>query len=96
MWRALPLLAPTDAQEVRDLKAALQNALPAAERERLREYERTRAQRPTLPSEDRQAMALTARAYRAMPDAEQRRLQTVWGRLVRAGLAAPHATKLQD
>ena len=88
VWRALPLLAPTDAQEVRDLKAALQNALPAAERDRLREYERTRTQRPTLPSEDGQAMALTARAYRALSGAEQRRLQAVWGRLVAAGLAA--------
>jgi hypothetical protein len=95
VWRALASLGPTEAQEVRDLKAALQNALPAAEREGLREYERIRAQRPTLPSEDRQAMALTARAYRAMPDAEQRRLQAVWARLVRAGLAAPQATRGQ-
>lgn len=86
--RALPSLAPTEAQAVRDLKAALQNALPAADRERLREYDRMRAERPMLPFDDRQAMALTARAFRLLSDVEQRRVQAVWSRLVAVGLAA--------
>jgi hypothetical protein len=87
LQRGLTTLGPTEAQEVRDLKAALQNALPAAEREQLREYERMRAHRTTLPFEDRQAMILTARAVRALPDGQRQRLKVVWARVVAAGLA---------
>ncbi len=85
--RGLPSLSAEEAQEARKLKAALQAALPPAERERLREYDRQRAHRVTLPSEDRLAMALTARAARALPDAQRARLQVLWARAAAAGLA---------
>jgi hypothetical protein len=84
--RGLTALTPAEALEARELRAALQAALPAGDRERLREYDRMRANRSTLPFEDRQAMALTARGFRALPDADRRRLQAVWGRALAAGL----------
>jgi hypothetical protein len=87
--RGLPSLSPAEAQEARELKAALQATLPAAERERLREYDRTRAHRVTLPSEDRAAMALTARAARALPQPQRERLQVLWARAAAAGLVRP-------
>jgi hypothetical protein len=95
--RGLASLGPQEAQEARELKAALQDALPAADRERLKEYDRMRAHRTTLPFEDRQAMVFTAKGFRAMPDAQRQRLQTVWTRAlgvglsVRAPVAAPRA-----
>jgi hypothetical protein len=85
--RGLPSLSAEDAQEARALKATLQAAVPVPERDRLREYDRTRAHRVTLPSEDRQAMALTARAARALPEAQRARLQVLWARAAAAGLA---------
>ncbi|HVR71194.1 MAG TPA: hypothetical protein VMT87_10155, partial [Vicinamibacteria bacterium] len=45
--RGLPSLDAEAALEARALRAALQAALPAPERERLREYDRTRAHRAT-------------------------------------------------
>jgi hypothetical protein len=85
--RGLTSLTPEQAQEARDLKGAFEAALPAAAREQLREYERMRAHRSTLPFEDRQAMVLAARAFRALPPAQQPRVQAVWARAIAAGLS---------
>ena len=85
--RGLPSLSAEEAREAREIRAALQAALSPPERERLREYDRLRAHRVTLPSEDRQAMALTARGARALPDAQRARLRVLWARAAAAGLA---------
>jgi hypothetical protein len=97
--RGLTSLSPAEAQEARELKAALESALPGSERDRLREYDRMGGVRATLPFDDRQAMGLTARGFRALPEPQQRRLQALWGRALTAGLtlrapapAAPQAT----
>jgi hypothetical protein len=84
--RGLPSLRPEEAEEARTLKARLLAAAPEAERERLREYDRMRAHRSTLPFEDREAMTLTARAFQAMPAADRQRLQALWAKAAAAGL----------
>lgn len=85
--RGLPSLGAEEAAEARTLKARLLGAVPGPEREKLREYDRTRAHRSTLPFEDREAMKLTARAFRAMPEPERQRLQAVWAKAAAAGLS---------
>ena len=83
--RGLPSLSKEEAQEAREIKAALIAALRPVERERLREYDRMRAHRATLPFEDREALALTARGARALPAAHRQRLQMLWAKAAAAG-----------
>jgi hypothetical protein len=85
--RGLPSLAADEAAEARTLKAKLIAAAPGPERERLREYDRTRAHRSTLPFEDREAMKLTARAFRALPEPDRQRLQALWAKAAAGGLS---------
>jgi hypothetical protein len=84
--RGLPSLSAEEAQEARELRAALQATLPAVDRERLREYDRTRATRSTLPSEDREALGLTARGARSLPPPKLQRLQALSAKAIAAGL----------
>jgi hypothetical protein len=84
--RGLPSLSTEEAEEARELRAALQATLQAADRERLREYDRMRALRSTLPFEDREALGLTARAARSLPAPQLHRLQALWAKAVAAGL----------
>ena len=85
--RGLPSLAAPEAAEARTLKARMLGALPGAERERLREYDRMRAHRSTLPFEDREAMLITARAFRALSEPDRQRLQALWTKAAANGLA---------
>ncbi|HKN48446.1 MAG TPA: hypothetical protein VJ144_10800 [Candidatus Polarisedimenticolia bacterium] len=61
--------------------------LRPADRGRLRDYERVRGLRATLPSEDRAALGVFARGTRALPPARRERLQALLGKAVAAGLA---------
>jgi len=86
--RGLPSLSAEEAQEARELRSALQATLSAAEREGLREYDRMRASRSTLPSEDREALGLTARGARSLPAPQLQRLRALWAKAIATGLTA--------
>ncbi len=84
--RGLPALVPGEAQELKTLRSTLLGTLRQAERERVREYDRARAQRVTLPFEDRDMLELFARGARALPSRSRERLQELSGKAVAAGL----------
>ena len=79
------LTAP-EAEELKSLQGALLAALRPAERGRLRDYDRVRGLRATLPSEDRAALGAFARGTRALSPASRGRLQALLGKAVAAGL----------
>jgi len=84
--RGLSALVPGEAQELKTLRSTLLGTLRPAERERVREYDRARAQRVTLPFEDRDVLELFARGAGALPPRSRERLQELSGRAVAAGL----------
>jgi len=85
--RGAPALAPGEAQELKTLEAAMLAGLRPAERQRVREYERARLQRATMPSEDRDVAGLFARGAAALPAASRARLQALFGKTIAAGLS---------
>jgi hypothetical protein len=86
--RGSPSLAPAEAEELRTLEAALLAGLRPAERQRVREYDRVRRERATLPGEDREVLGLFARGARALPRQSREHLQALYGKAVAAGLAS--------
>jgi hypothetical protein len=85
--RGAPALAPDEAQELKTLEAAMLAGLRPAERQRVREYERAREQRATMPSEDSDVAGLFARGATALPAASRARLQALFGKAIAAGLS---------
>ena len=86
--RGSPTLAPREAEELRTLEAALLAGLRPAERQRLRDYDRVRRERATLPGEDREMLDLFARGARALPAQSREHLQALYGKAIAAGLAS--------
>ena len=86
--RGSPTLAPGEAEELRTLEAALLAGLRPAERQRVREYDRVRRERATLPGEDREMLGLFARGARALPKQSREHLQALYGKAIAAGLAS--------
>jgi len=86
--RGAPALAPAEAEELKTLEAAMLAGLRPAERQRVREYDRARLLRATLPSEDRDMVGLFARGTTALPAPSRARLQALFGKAIAAGLAA--------
>jgi hypothetical protein len=84
--RGLSALVPGEAQELKTLRSTLLGTLRPAERERVREYDRARAQRVTLPFEDRDVLELFARGAGALPSRSRERLQALSGKAIAAGL----------
>ena len=86
IWGA-PSLVPNEAEELKTLETAMLAGLRPAERQRVREYERARLQRATMPSEDSDVAGLFARAATALPAASRARLQALFGKAIAAGLS---------
>lgn len=86
--RGSPSLTAPEAEELKTLEAALVASLRPADRQRLREYDRARMQRATLPAEDRDMADLYARGARALPAPSRERLRALYGKAVAAGLAS--------
>jgi hypothetical protein len=85
--RGASALPPGEADELKTLEAAMLAGLRPAERLRVREYERARLQRATMPSEDRDVAGLFARGAAALPAASRARLQALFGKAIAAGLS---------
>jgi len=85
--RGAPALAPGEAEELKRLEAALLTGLHPAERQRVREYDRVRLLRATMPSEDRDMVGLFARGTTALPAPSRERLQALFGKAIAAGLS---------
>jgi len=86
--RGSPALGPPEAEELRTLETALLAGLSPAERQRAREYDVARAQRATMPAEDREMLGLYARGARALPTPSRERLRALLGKAIAAGLAS--------
>ena len=86
--RGSSTLPPGEAEELRTLEAALLAGLRPAERQRVREYDRVRRERSTLPGEDREILGLFARGTRALPTPSREHLQVLYGKAIAAGLAS--------
>jgi hypothetical protein len=87
--RGLSALSLDEAQELEAIWRRLQERLSPGQRERMREYERLRTQRPTYAFEDRAIVELLPGAARALDPELRARLQLLYGRTVGAGLALP-------
>jgi len=86
--RGSSTLAPNEAEELRTLETALLAGLRPAERQRVREYDRVRRERATLPGEDREVLGLFARGARALPTQSRAHLQALYGKAIAAGLTS--------
>jgi hypothetical protein len=86
--RGSPSLTRPEAEELKSLETALVAGLRPAERQRVREYDRARLQRATMPAEDREMADLFARGARALPTQSRERLRALFGKAVAAGLAS--------
>jgi hypothetical protein len=86
--RGSPSLTRPEAEELKSLETALLAGLRPAERQRVRDYDRARLQRATLPGEDREMADILARGARALPTPSRERLQALFGKAVAAGLAS--------
>jgi hypothetical protein len=84
--RGSPTLAPAEADELRTLEASMLAGLRPAERQRVRDYDRVRRERATLPGEDREMLGLFARGARALPAQSREHLQALYGKAIAAGL----------
>jgi hypothetical protein len=84
--RGLSALPPEEALELKALRQQMLDTLPTEERQRVREYDRARGRRLTLPSEDSDVLELTTRSARALPPASRARLQVLSDKAIAAGL----------
>jgi hypothetical protein len=87
--RGRPALTPGEAAELKALRSQLLDKVLRAQRERVDEYDRTRARRAVFPFEDRAALDVTVSGFRKIPQPSQERLQTLLGKAIAAGLARP-------
>jgi hypothetical protein len=85
--RGLSGLPTAEARELKALRQQMLDTLRPEELQRVREYDRARDRRPTLPFEDREVMELLARGARALPAPSLARLQVLSGMAIAAGLA---------
>ena len=85
--RGMSALTPAETQELGALRRAVLAALPAADRQRLREYDLLRARRAPLPTENREVLRSFARGARALPTFARERLQELFGKAIAAELA---------
>jgi hypothetical protein len=86
--RGLSALTEGEAEELRALNRALIETLPAADRERVQQYDRARERRATFSFEQRDALAAFARGARALPPQSLERLQALSAKAIAAGLAS--------
>ena len=92
--RGAAALSADEAQELRDIRQAVLEALRPDEREQMREYEKARTVRPTLSFEDRGALGSFAHGARSLPAARRQRLRALLGKAIAAGLdAKPQALR---
>jgi hypothetical protein len=84
--RGLAALDRGDAEELQALRQEMLATLRPEERERIREFDRARAQALAFPLDVRQAMLVYARAARALPPESRERLQALLGEAIAAGL----------
>jgi hypothetical protein len=87
--RGMSALTSAETQELDVLRRAVLAALPAADRQRLREYDLLRARRAPLPVENREVLRSVARGARALPPWARERLQELLGKAIAAALAVP-------
>jgi len=87
--RGMSALTSAETQELGVLRRAVLAALPAADRQRLREYDLLRGRRAPLPTENREALRSVARGARALPPWARERLQELLGKAIAAAPAVP-------
>ncbi len=87
--RGAPTLPAAEAEELRTLESELLNGLTRIERERVREYDETRARRGVFSFENPRAMELVAQGARLLPADRRARLQALLHKAVSAGLELP-------
>jgi hypothetical protein len=90
--RGTGILSSAEAQELKELRAAVLGALRPAERQQMNEYESARTVRPTLAFEDKAALGSFAFGARSLPAARRERLRALLGKAVAAGLKSPRQT----
>jgi hypothetical protein len=82
-------LTSEEREELKTLRRELLSTLSPGERERVQEYDDVRSRRIPFAFEDKSALDLVARGARALPEESRERLQTLVGKAVASGLAAP-------
>lgn len=82
-------LTPDEAAELQALERDLLKGLSAAQRGRIRDYDRTRARRVVFPFENPPAMDLVARGAGTLAPERLERLRALTHRAVAAGIDAP-------
>jgi hypothetical protein len=87
--RGMSALTSAETQELGVLRRAVLAALPAADRQRLREYDLLRGRRAPLPTENREVLRSVARGARALPPWARERLQELLGKAIAAAPAVP-------
>jgi hypothetical protein len=97
--RGRTALTAAEAKELRELERELLGTLPATQRQRVQEYDRTRTQRELFPFENPHVMDLVAGGARALPPERRARLQAITHKAITAGMdvaagaAAPGAAR---
>ena len=82
-------LTSEEAGELTALRGEQLAGLHPSERERVRDYERSRAIGAASPAEERAAIELVAQGTRLLPAQRLARLQALLGKAIAAGLTAP-------
>jgi len=89
--RGRDALDPQEGAELRELERQVIAALSTTERNRVAEYDRTRARRVIFPFENPHVMELVARGTLALPEDRRERLQALTHKAVVAGIDRPPA-----
>jgi hypothetical protein len=89
--RGRDTLDPREGAELRELERQVIAALSTTERNRVAEYDRTRARRVIFPFENPHVMELVARGTLALPEDRRERLQALTHKAVVAGIDRPPA-----
>jgi hypothetical protein len=89
--RGRDALDPQEGAELRELERQATAALSTTERNRVAEYDRTRARRVIFPFENPHVMDLVARGTLALPEDRRERLQALTHKAVVAGIDRPPA-----
>lgn len=87
--RGRDALDAQEAAELRELERQVTAALSTTERNRVAEYDRTRARRVIFPFENPHVMELVARGTLALPEDRRERLQALTHKAVVAGIDRP-------
>jgi hypothetical protein len=82
-------LSDAEAEELRSIKKAVLFSLRAADRDRVRAYDRVSVSVDLLVLEDGKVMAMFTRGVRALPAARRERLQELLGKAITTALAPP-------